>query len=637
MLQKLSKPNSGVAGLLLRLRKSFEIKVFSARIKDSPWGNSLKDCPYMEKDYSNLHRGLVLKYFWQIMRQFKVSLFSVVILTVASSALDVFIPLQYLRLWNVLTANDFTVVKVAQSIILLVLFLNFFRWILRRISGFSLAYFEAETIAGLRKQAFSYMIEHSHSFFVNNFSGSLAQRINRYARAFEKITDRMMADGLPLIVRSVGTVIAIYSLSPKYSYILTVFCVVFLLTAFIYIRLKLKYDVIVAEADSKTTGALSDSIGNHSSIQLFTGQNYERERVGGVIREQEKKMVFNWYLWEGLGSIESFYSLAIEFIIFWVVIGDWKLGLITLPVIVLLQNYLIRLIENLWSFGGIVRAYYESFADAEEMAVILSTPYEIVDDPAQEMDKIKGEVMFENVQYVYENNTSKVLDDFSLTIPAGQKIAIVGSSGAGKTTFVRLLLRLFNLNSGKIMIDGIDISKVSQKNLREKISFVPQDPVLFHRSLLENIRYGKRDATDEEVLIAAHLAHCDEFIDALPNGYETYVGERGVKLSGGERQRVAIARAILKDAPILVLDEATSSLDSHSESLIQDALHTLIRGKTTIVIAHRLSTIREMDRIIVIEKGKIIEDGIHDELVKKESGLYKKFWDLQAGGFRNVI
>jgi len=198
-------------------------------------------------------------------------------------------------------------------------------------------------------------------------------------------------------------------------------------------------------------------------------------------------------------------------------------------------------------------------------------------------------------------------------------------------------MRLFNLPSGKIEIDGININNISQKNLREEISFVPQDPVLFHRTLMENIRYGRRDATDEEVLIAAHLAHCDEFIDALPEGYKTYVGERGVKLSGGERQRVAIARSILKNSAILILDEATSSLDSQSEFLIQDALHTLIKGKTTIVIAHRLSTIREMDRIIVLEKGKIIEDGKHGDLINKKDGLYKKLWDLQAGGFKNEI
>lgn len=591
----------------------------------------------MEKDYSNLHRGLVLKYFWQVIKHSKVSFFAVIVFTIATTILEVFIPLQYLKLWNVLSENNFTTVLVAQSIILFILLLNFIRWVFRRISGFSLSYFEANTIAGLRKQAFSYLIGHSHSFFANNFAGSLTQRINKYARAFEKISDRVITDGLPLIVRSFGTIIVIYSFSPKYSYILAIFCVTFLLTAFIYIRYKLKYDVIASAADSKTTGALADSIGNHSSIQLFTGHEYEKKRVGEVIEDQKKKVVFNWYLWEGLGSIHSLYSFLIEFIIFWVILSDWKFGLVTLPVVVLLQIYLNRLIENLWSFGAIVRAYYESFADAQEMAVILNTPYEIVDKTTQVANSIKGEVAFENVTYIYENNNSKVLDDFSLTIPVGQKMAIVGGSGAGKTTFVRLLMRLFNISSGKIMIDGIDISSISEKNLREKIAFVPQDPVLFHRTLMENIRYGRRDATDEEVLIAAHLAHCDEFIDALPNGYQTYVGERGVKLSGGERQRVAIARAILKNAPILILDEATSSLDSHSESLIQDALHTLIKGKTTIVIAHRLSTIREMDRIIVIEKGKIIEDGIHDELIKKEGGLYKKLWDLQAGGFKNRI
>ncbi len=591
----------------------------------------------MERDYTNLHRGLVVKCFWQVMRKFKVPFFTVILMTVFASSLDIYIPLQYLKLWNVLSTNNFSAITVAKTLILFILVLNFIRFVFRRISGFSLAYFESEVLAGLRKQAFSYLIGHSHSFFANNFSGSLTQRINKYARAFEKITDRMIADGLPLIVRGVGTVIAIYSLFPKYSYILGVFCLVFLITAFFYIRYKLKYDVIASEADSKTTGAVADSIGNHASIQLFTGHDYERARVGEVMDDQRNKTKFNWFLWDGLGAIEAFYAVVIEFVIFWVVIGDWKLGLITLPVIVLLQNYLILLIENLWSFAAIVRAYYESFADAEEMAVILSTPYEIVDQSMQNLDRVTGEVVFNHVSYVYDNNNFKVLDDFSVTIPAGQKIAIVGSSGAGKTTFVRLLLRLFNITSGKIMIDGVDISKISQENLREKISFVPQDPVLFHRTLMENIRYGRRDATDEEVLVAAHLAHCDDFIDALPFGYKTYVGERGVKLSGGERQRVAIARAILKDAPILILDEATSSLDSHSEALIQDALKTLIKGKTTIVIAHRLSTIREMDRIIVLEKGKIIEDGGHDELTKIEGGLYKKLWDLQAGGFKNLI
>ena len=267
------------------------------------------------------------------------------------------------------------------------------------------------------------------------------------------------------------------------------------------------------------------------------------------------------------------------------------------------------------------------------MALVLDTPYEINDVAPNKISKVKGEVVFDNITYIYENNNQKVFDNFSLKINAGDKVALVGSSGAGKSTFVRLLMRLFNLEEGRILIDGVDIASISQKNLREEIGFVPQDPVLFHRTLMENIRYGKRDATDEEVKRAAGLAHCDEFIANLPKGYDTYVGERGIKLSGGERQRVAIARAILKNAPILVLDEATSALDSESEMLIQDALHNLIEGKTVIVIAHRLSTIKGMNRIIVIHNGKIIEDGTHNELVEIEGGTYKKLWNIQAGGF----
>ena len=345
----------------------------------------------------------------------------------------------------------------------------------------------------------------------------------------------------------VGTVIAIYFLFPKYAYILGIFCVIFIITGFALIRYKTKYDIASALADSKTTGSLADSISNHSSIQIFTGYDFEKEKVSGVIQEQRKITSFNWYIWEGINAIQAFYYVSIEFIIFWFAIGDWRLGLMTVPLMVLLQSYLMRLVQSLWSVGFITRTFYESFADAQEIALIMNTPYEITDKVIENAKNVKnGEVIFENVTYIYKNNNTKVLDDFSLTIPAGQKIAIVGSSGAGKTTFVRLLMRLFNLTSGQITIDGIDISKISQQNLREQISFVPQDPVLFHRTLMENIRYGRRDATDEEVLKAAHLAHCDDFIDQLPLKYETYVGERGVKLSGGERQRVAIARAILK-------------------------------------------------------------------------------------------
>lgn len=591
----------------------------------------------MDKEYKNLHRGLILKYFWQVMKGFKISFFITILGGILAACLDIYIPLQFLKLWNILSANDFNLVYQAQNVIIQIFILGLARFIIRRGSIFFYCYFAANVMAGLRDQAFSYMIGHSHSFFSNNFGGSLSQKINKYARAFEKIMDSLVDNGIPLVVRSIGTVIAIYTLFPKYAYILSAFCIIFLATALIYTRLKMKYDVMSSNADNKTTGVISDSIGNYSSIQLFSGQEYEKEKVGEVVEKQKKATLINWYLWVGLSTIESFYTVAIEFIIFWIAIGDWKIGLIGLPVMVLIQSYLGRLIENLWSFAGIVRTFYDSFADAEAMVMILNKPYEIKDNTTNNLKDIKGEVSFRKATYIYEKNNTKVFDDFSLTIPAGQKVAIVGSSGAGKSTFVNLLMRLFDLTSGSIFIDGVDITSISQKNLRDQIAFVPQSPVLFHRTLLENIRYGRRDATDDEVKEAARLARCDDFIKKLPFGYDTYVGERGIKLSGGERQRVAIARAILKDAPILILDEATSALDSESELLIQEALHNLIKNKTTIVIAHRLSTVRAMDRIIVIENGKIVEDDTHEELLKKDEGTYKKLWNLQAGGFESII
>jgi ATP-binding cassette subfamily B protein len=592
----------------------------------------------MAKDYSNLRRGLVLSYFWKVVREYKVSFFLTIFFQTIASVFDIYIPYQYLRLWKVVIVVDAANLAHARMIVFLILGLNLVRWIFRRINTFTNDYFQANVSAGLRNQAFSYMIGHSNAFFADSFGGSLVQRINKYAKSFQTLMDRMLSDGLPLVVRVVGTVIALSILVPEYAYILGIFCLVFIGTTVIATRRKLKYDIEASEADTKTTGALADSIGNHSSIQLFTGHRYEHARVEDVLDDQKKATLLNWYLWDGLFAVQSFYGVVTEFVVFWVALGQWSAGIIALPIFILLQTYLLRLIDSLWNVGGLVRVYYDSFAEAQEMVVIFDTPYSVDDLRATKtLDHVHGDIAFEKVTYVYDKNNTKVLDAFSLEIPAGQKIAIVGSSGAGKSTFVRLIMRLFDVTSGQITIDGTNIADVSQENLREQIGFVPQDPVLFHRTLMENIRYGRRGASDDEVKRAATLAHCDEFIERLPQGYETYVGERGVKLSGGERQRVAIARAILKNAPILILDEATSALDSHSESLIQDALHTLMKGKTTIVIAHRLSTIREMDRIIVLNKGSITEDGTHDQLIKKKTGMYKKLWDLQAGGFKTRI
>jgi ATP-binding cassette subfamily B protein len=280
-----------------------------------------------------------------------------------------------------------------------------------------------------------------------------------------------------------------------------------------------------------------------------------------------------------------------------------------------------------------LRNYNRAFGDASQMTENLDLTPTILDpENPQKFTSVSGRINFTNVSFTHDGSKSSLFKDFSLHIKPGEKVGLVGHLGSGKTTLTRLLLRYSDVNAGVISLDNIDIRSVKQDDLHSKITYVPQEPLLFHRSLAENIAYGNPNAKQQEIQAVAKMAHAHEFIKELPEGYSTLVGERGVKLSGGQRQRVAIARAMLKNAPILVLDEATSALDSESEALIQDALWKLMNGKTAIAIAHRLSTIQKMDRIIVLDNGKIIEEGSHKELIRK-GGKYAELWDRQSGGF----
>jgi len=585
--------------------------------------------------YPNVNVRDVLGAFWRGMKPEKWKLFVIVLSIALYNLLYIITPLFYKRFFDVIVAGGATpsVVQVLLRIIVYIGLLHGLSWLFSRIAEFANNTYQPMTMANLKQQAYDHLMSHSYDFFANNFVGSLVQRVNRFGRAFERLSDNVIWNLLPLFVRIFGVLVVLFFINKWIDLVVVIWIVVFLSFNIIFSRWKLKYDIQSAQMDSKATGYLADTITNQNTVTLFSGIQNEKRGYKNVTGDQASLIRFTWNLDAIINAVQSALSFGIEFLLFYFAIRYWSLGIITVGVFVLLQSYAGNLIDQLWGFTRIVRDMYQAYADAKEMVEIMKLPHEITDAPkAKELTVDKGAIEFKNLNFSF-NETRKVLEGINLTIQPGERVALIGPSGAGKTTFVKLLLRLYSPTSGHIFIDGQDIAKVTQDSLRKNISMVPQDPILFHRTLAENITYGKPRASRQEIETAAKLAHCEEFIKNLPIGLETLVGERGVKLSGGERQRVAIARAILKNAPILVLDEATSSLDSHSEMLIQDALNTLMQGKTTIVIAHRLSTIQKMDRIIVIDNGRIIEEGSHHDLLQNQDSLYYKLWTLQAGGF----
>lgn len=583
----------------------------------------------------NIPAGVVLAAFWRGVAPYKWPFFGSVCFLFIGLVVNVFIPIYYKEFFDVLSVSTDkdAAVPSLMRIVVYIAALHGLSFAFYRTALFIYNTMSSKIMARLRQNAFNYMMLHSYGFFASNFTGSLVQRVNRFSRSFERIADSMTFNVIPLIIAVVGAIGVTMTVAPVISVIIICWLVIFVPFHILFARWKQKYDILVAAADSKTTGVLADSITNQNAITLFTGYQHEKGLFEEVTNDQAKKARFSWNLGGVVDAVQVILVYVVEFVVFYFAIMYWQKGEITIGVFVLAQAYIIGLSQQLWGISRIMRDIFEGMADSREMVDILSQPHEIQDVPgATTLSVPAGAIAFQDVSFHF-TETRDVLKNISTTIRAGEKVALVGPSGAGKTTFIRLILRMYDPTDGAITIDGQDITAVTQESLHKYVSLVPQDPVLFHRTLMENIRYGRRDATDEEVMRAAKLAHCDEFIENLPEKYETFVGERGIKLSGGERQRVAIARAIVKNAPILILDEATSSLDSHSEALIQDALDTLMRQCTTIVIAHRLSTIRKMDRIIVMENGAIREEGTHDDLIKKEGSLYQKLWQLQVSGF----
>jgi ATP-binding cassette subfamily B protein len=560
---------------------------------------------------------------------------AVIVAGIVIQAAGVVAPLYMRQFINTISGSTPSV-QVAQtlfSILMTFTIVNLVGWIGQRVRSLSVIRIEAKVMVDLYRSSFGYMLEHAHEFFISNFTGTLTRRVTRYARSFEQVFDNLIFNFFSAFIFAIGVIGVLSFRNPLLGAGLFVWTVLFMYVQFRMMQALQDLRAVSTAEDSRVTGFLSDAVLNHSTITAFAAVPYENLQFKGTIGRWYDATRRVWTADAWIYAVQGIFAVVIEVALLAGAVLLWQRGLVTVGDFVLIQVYIISLMDRLWGIGQNMRQLYGSFADATEMLDIMELPHGVQDVPgALPLRASEGAIVFDHVRFEY-HDTHEVLRDFNLAIRSREKVALVGSSGAGKTTIAKLLLRLYDVSDGTISIDGQDISRVTQESLRSAIAFVPQEPMLFHRSLLDNIRYGRQDATDDEVIAAAREAHCHEFISQYPEGFDTMVGERGVKLSGGERQRVAIARAILKDAPILVLDEATSSLDSESERLIQDALLRLMKGKTVIAIAHRLSTVMHMNRLIVMEKGSVVLAGTHDELLSHESNLYKKLWEIQAGGF----
>jgi len=503
--------------------------------------------------------------------------------------------------------------------------------LLFRTSG----YFGARWVTNARRHTYEqlvgYTLHHSHNYYSNRFGGSILSKVNNVVEAVDSFVIDLLWTHLTAFVSFLVTFVLIWTVDPLASGIFVALIVVLLV---LNRSIAERKQVLSHEAAARATelrGFIVDLFTNAAAVRQYARTKQEERGLAQHTQKTQAAQQANWLYTEYMLFVNVSIIFVFALALFYVLIMRWYDNAISLGDFILVLSLVADLSGTLVFIGRAVNSTARSLGEAREGLDDLLVLHEIADkEGVSVLTARNGQITFDRVSFTYD--AQRVFSDLSLLIEPGQRVGLVGPSGAGKSTFVSLLLRQHELGGGSICIDEQDISQVTQDSLRETIAVVPQEPLLFHRSIRENIAYGKPDATQEEIEAVAQKAQAHDFISALPQEYDTLVGERGVKLSGGQRQRVAIARAMLKNSPILVLDEATSSLDSESEAAIQKALHILMEGKTVIAIAHRLSTLREMDRIIVLDGGRIVEDGTHHALVAK-GGLYASLWAHQAGGF----
>ncbi|ODT83975.1 MAG: multidrug ABC transporter ATP-binding protein [Pelagibacterium sp. SCN 64-44] len=472
----------------------------------------------------------------------------------------------------------------------------------------------------------------STDWHANSFAGSTVRKITRGMWALDLLNDTLLLALLPSLVMLVGATLFMGSSWPVMGLVVGLGSLVYILVT---VLMSVRYVAPAASLsnawDTRVGGALADAVSCNSVVKAFGAEAREDELLAGVVGKWRRRTRRTWRRGTLNGGLQGVMMVAMQTAILGTALLLWQRGLASAGDITFVLTMFFLLSGHLRDVGQHIRNLQKSVNDMEELVALEAQALGVEDGKDASTIRIEqGGVVFDRVTFRYGAHATPLYEDFSVTIRPGERVGLVGHSGSGKTTFVKLIQRLHDVTSGAIRIDGQDIAGVTQASLRGQIAIVQQEPILFHRTLAENIAYGRPGASRDEIEAAARQANAHDFILRLPKGYETMVGERGVKLSGGERQRVAIARAFLSDAPILIMDEATSSLDSESEVQIQEAMERLMMGRTTLVIAHRLSTVRALDRLLVFDRGRIVEEGTHDSLIRLDGGIYRRLFERQA-------
>ena len=593
--------------------------------------------PTDENDRATIRR--TLHYFWGVTRQKMGAFVLSIVSSVGYIALLTFANTYVMGLIvdrvqaSPVSADQ--VLPVFGPYVLALLVVNAVGQTLSKLQDYSVYKLEITGDYQLSRLCFDTLSNQSMTFHNSRFGGSLVSQTSRFVSGYSGLVDVVTYSLWPTLASIVLTVGILAPIAPLFVAILVVMLVLYVVIAYGMYRRILPLSAEASRAQNKLSGVLSDAVTNILAVKTYGREDYERGLFTTADREAMAAENVNMRATMRRGFTTSALITAIMFVVSIFVVGGNAWFGISAGTLVMMFTYTYNLTMRFNYFNSMMQRINRALGDAAEMTHVLDEPTLVADDAnAKPLAVTEGRIDFENLRFRYPDapKDDYVFEDLNLHIPAGQRVGLVGRSGSGKTTLTKLLLRLDDVQEGRVLVDGQDVSHCTQQSLRRQVAYVPQEALLFHRSIRENIAYGKPDATDEEIRRAAEEANALEFIERLPDGFDTMVGERGVKLSGGQRQRVAIARAILVDAPILVLDEATSALDSESEALVQGALENLMRGRTSIVVAHRLSTVASLDRIVVLAHGEVVEDGTHHELVER-GGEYASLWNRQTGGF----